>query len=40
MKQLHEKAALYEEDLNHARDEIQKAQLEMKNIDSEVNSFH
>lgn len=40
MKSNRERAKRYEEDLNKARDEIQKAQLEMKNIDSEVNNFH
>lgn len=34
------RAQQYEEDLNRARDEIQKAQIEMKNIDSEVTDFH
>lgn len=34
------RAQQYEEDLNKARDEIQKAQIEMKNIDSEVTDFH
>jgi hypothetical protein len=34
------RAEEYEKDLNKARDEIQVAQLEMKNIDSEVGNFH
>lgn len=34
------RAQQYEEDLNKARDEIQRAQIEMKNIDSEVTDFH
>jgi hypothetical protein len=40
MKSNQNRAKRYEEDLNKARDEIQKAQIEMKSIDSEVNNFH
>ena len=40
MQALHKRAKQYEDDLNKARDEIQKAQLEMKNIDEQVNTFH
>jgi hypothetical protein len=34
------RAEEYEKDLNKARDEIQVAQQEMKNIDGEVSNFH
>jgi hypothetical protein len=35
-----ERSVQYEKDLNSARDQIIKAQNEMKNIDSEVQNFH
>ena len=35
----HERALAYENDLNKAKEKIEKAQVEMKNIDSEVTNF-
>lgn len=35
----HERAVAYEQDLNKAKENIEKAQIEMKNIDSEVSNF-
>jgi len=35
----HERALAYEKDLNNAKEKIEKAQVEMKNIDSEVTNF-
>jgi len=39
IKDNHEKAIQYDKDLNKAKADIQKAQQEMKNIDSEVSDF-
>jgi len=40
MKTNKKRSELYESDLNSARDQILKAQHEMKSIDSEVSNFH
>lgn len=40
MRQNKKRSELYEADLNAARDQILKAQKEMREIDSQVTNFH